>query len=61
ICFPKLRFSDQRKTPQWQTGLCPNNQKAEMPFTNKIASDISALSAVLSDILQTQDKYTIWG
>jgi len=24
ICFPKLRFSDQRKTPQWQTGLCPN-------------------------------------
>ena len=32
-----------------------------MSFTNKIASDISALSAVLSDILQTQDKYTIWG
>lgn len=28
ICFPKLRFSDQRKTPQWQTGLCPNNKKA---------------------------------
>ena len=28
-----------------------------MSFTNKIASDISALSAVLSDILQTQDKY----
>lgn len=27
ICFPKLRFSDQRKTPQWQTGLCPNNKK----------------------------------
>ena len=27
ICFPKLRFSDQRKTPQWQTGLCPNNTK----------------------------------
>ena len=27
ICFPKLRFSDQRKTPQWQTGLCPNNEK----------------------------------
>ena len=26
ICFPKLRFSDQRKTPQWQTGLCPNKQ-----------------------------------
>ena len=26
---------------------------------NKIASDISALSAALSDILQTQDKYTI--
>ena len=26
ICFPKLRFSDQRKTPQWQTGLCPNNK-----------------------------------
>ena len=26
ICFPKLRFSDQRKTPQWQTGLCPNNE-----------------------------------
>ena len=28
ICFPKLRFSDQRKTPQWQTGLCPNNKKS---------------------------------
>ncbi|WP_368208632.1 hypothetical protein, partial [Blautia wexlerae] len=26
-CFPKLRFSDQRKTPQWQTGLCPNSNK----------------------------------
>jgi len=26
ICFPKLRFSDQRKTPQWQTGLCPNKE-----------------------------------
>ena len=32
ICFPKLRFSDQRKTPQWQTGLCPNNKKR--PFRN---------------------------
>ena len=30
-----------------------------MSFTNKIDSDISALSAALSDILQTQDKYTI--
>lgn len=29
ICFPKLRFSDQRKTPQWQTGLCPNKEKQE--------------------------------
>jgi len=28
ICFPKLRFSDQRKTPQWQTGLCPNKKIA---------------------------------
>ncbi len=28
ICFPKLRFSDQRKTPQWQTGLCPNKKSA---------------------------------
>ena len=28
ICFPKLRFSDQRKTPQWQTGLCPNKQSS---------------------------------
>ena len=35
ICFPKLRFSDQRKTPQWQTGLCPNNQKqGSYPFLN---------------------------
>jgi len=32
ICFPKLRFSDQRKTPQWQTGLCPNkNIPAKKP------------------------------
>ena len=30
-----------------------------MSFTNKIASDISAISAALSDIFQTQDKYTI--
>ncbi|MDB6461729.1 MULTISPECIES: hypothetical protein, partial [Blautia] len=30
ICFPKLRFSDQRKTPQWQTGLCPNNKKRQI-------------------------------
>ena len=43
------------------TAFWVRNQKAEIPFTNKIASDISALSAVLSDILQTQDKYTIWG
>ena len=28
ICFPKLHFSDQRKTPQWQTGLCPNKKIA---------------------------------
>jgi hypothetical protein len=42
-------------------GILSKNQKAEMSFTNKIASDISALSAALSDILQTQDKYTIWG
>ena len=26
ICFPKFRFSDQRKTPQCKTGLCPNNK-----------------------------------
>ncbi|WP_347045040.1 hypothetical protein, partial [Blautia wexlerae] len=31
ICFPKLRFSDQRKTPQWQTGLCPNNMNKKPP------------------------------
>ena len=33
ICFPKLRFSDQRKTPQWQTGLCPNNKKSPVIAT----------------------------
>ncbi|WP_347049551.1 hypothetical protein, partial [Blautia wexlerae] len=32
-CFPKLRFSDQRKTPQWQTGLCPNNKKSKDKLT----------------------------
>ena len=32
ICFPKFRFSDQRKTPQWQTGLCPNKKTAPTDF-----------------------------
>ena len=27
--FPKLRFSEQRKTPQWQTGLCSNKQEKD--------------------------------
>ena len=35
ICFPKLRFSDQRKTPQWQTGLCPNKK---VPFDTPVLS-----------------------
>ena len=26
ICFPKFRFSDQRKTPQCKTGPCPNKK-----------------------------------
>ena len=36
ICFPKLRFSDQRKTPQWQTGLCPNNKNASGILTDSL-------------------------
>lgn len=26
ICSQKFRFSDQRKTPQLRTGLCPNKK-----------------------------------
>ena len=32
ICSPKFRFSDQRKTPQWRTGPCPNNKKKDIRF-----------------------------
>ena len=28
ICFPKFRFSDQRKTSQCKTGPCPNKKIA---------------------------------
>ena len=36
ICFPKLRFSDQRKTPQWQTGLCPNKYNKRELLTSSL-------------------------
>ena len=42
ICFPKLRFSDQRKTPQWQTGLCPNNKKARKPWFHWLSDSLEA-------------------
>ena len=39
ICFPKLRFSDQRKTPQWQTGLCPNKKNTSLVSQRGIEDD----------------------
>ena len=61
ICFPKLRFSDQRKTPQWQTGLCPNNEacNAHEEIRRRRAKEVSFSDLALHEERQlyTLDKY----
>ena len=55
ICFPKLRFSDQRKTPQWQTGLCPNNAVRNLIRESKTYQIASIMQTNKRAGMQTMD------
>ena len=55
ICFPKLRFSDQRKTPQWQTGLCPNKKRATINLSTYNCPD--AVLGLIELLLEHHKPY----